>query len=246
MPSGQPMDGAGTPWRAASVSLAGGQGRSNEDAHAVEPHPLDAGVWLAVLADGQGGQRGGGAAARLACAATLAELVRTPAKALARPTFWCELLQRTDRAVAADADAGFTTLVAFALVGEYLIGASSGDSAVAVVPATGRLVELTANQRKNPPIGSGGAVVVPFGARLVLGDVLLAMSDGVWKYAGWDAIESVVRTQPVAEVLGELERRVRPRAEGALPDDFTAILLAQAGGEATPVDRLTGEADVGI
>ena len=51
--------------------------------------------------------------------------------------------------------------------------------------------ELTSSQRKNPPVGSGGAIFVPFACRLIRPWQVLAMSDGVWKYAGWEAIRDV-------------------------------------------------------
>ncbi|HVS40227.1 MAG TPA: hypothetical protein VMS17_32010, partial [Gemmataceae bacterium] len=42
-----------------SFSEVGGH-RVNEDAFAVQQHPLDPGMWLCFVADGQGGQPGGG------------------------------------------------------------------------------------------------------------------------------------------------------------------------------------------
>lgn len=207
-------------------TAAGGPG-PNQDAYLVEEHPADAAVWLCVLADGQGGQRGGGEAARLACRVALDALLAAPPKALAVASAWGTVLHAADRAVAADADAGYTTLVAFGLIGDFLIGASNGDSAVLVVSA-GRATEVTAGQRKNPPVGSGGAAVVPFGAALTRPWAVLAMSDGVWKYAGWDVLIEAATTWRGEELLARLQAAVRSPGSGAFPDDFTAVLFEGA------------------
>jgi len=209
-----------------SFTVPGGPG-PNQDAYLVEAHPADAAVWLCVLADGQGGQRGGGEAARLACRVAMDVLLAARPKALAVASAWADVLHAADRAVEADAEAGYTTLVAFALVGDFLIGASNGDSAVLVV-TDGRATETTAQQRKNPPVGSGGAAVVPFGAALTRPWSVLAMSDGVWKYAGWDGLVEAATTWRGEELLARLQAAVRSPGTGSFPDDFTAVLFEGA------------------
>jgi hypothetical protein len=208
-------------------TAAGGQ-RPNQDAHVVQPHPDAPEVWLCALADGQGGQSGAAEAAQLACTTVLAGLCAIPPKRLAMPSVWCEVLRAADRAVEADAVAGYTTLLGFALIGDALIGASSGDSAVLVIPPAGRAIEATASQRKNPPIGSGGADIVPFALRLTLPWSVLAMSDGVWKYAGWEPITEAARTRHGLDLVARLLEAARLPGSGLLPDDFTLVLFESA------------------
>ena len=54
-----------------SFSEVGGH-RVNEDAMAVQQHPADPNLWVCVIADGQGGQAGGGPASQLACETMMA------------------------------------------------------------------------------------------------------------------------------------------------------------------------------
>ena len=72
----------------------------------------------------------------------------------------------------------------------FVAGASSGDSAALLV-AGRHATELTAGQRKDPPVGSGVATAVPFAVTARGPWRLLVMSDGVWKYVGWDRVVEV-------------------------------------------------------
>ena len=66
---------------------------------------------------------------------------------------------------------------------------------------SGANVILTRHQFKDPPVGSGEASFVPFTARLASPWTVLALTDGVWKYAGWDHVLQVAAQCPkVAEV----------------------------------------------
>src|SRR5579872_4810490 len=84
----------------------------NEDACDVRSHSLDADCVLCVLADGQGGRAGGAAAAQLACRASVEQASRLSPARLLLPHTWSGILKAADEAVAADPEAGFTTLVA--------------------------------------------------------------------------------------------------------------------------------------
>src|SRR6516164_4496350 len=111
-----------------SFSEAGGH-RLNEDAFRVQAHPLAADCWLCLVADVQGVQAGGGAAARLACQAALDAALGCRPERLIDPAAWSGILRRADAAVAADSGAGFTTLVGLGVYRGRVAGASSGDSA---------------------------------------------------------------------------------------------------------------------
>jgi PPM family protein phosphatase len=93
-----------------SFSEVGGH-RVNEDAFAVQQHPFDSGLWLCFLADGQGGQPGGGPAAQLACRTALTAAVCCSPEQLSDGRTWSGILHLADDAVSKDPSAGFTTLI---------------------------------------------------------------------------------------------------------------------------------------
>jgi serine/threonine protein phosphatase PrpC len=205
-------------------SEAGGH-PTNEDAFEVRRHPDMSSCWVGSLADGQGGRSGGGEAAQLACRIVLEAVLSRPIASLSRAGTWVEALRQADARVLADAEAGFTTLIGFAVVGGQVIGASSGDSALWVAGADGRVVDLTERQSKNPPIGSGGAEPTPFIAKLSGSWVVLAMSDGVWKYVGREGVRAALQGRRGQELLDALLARARLPRSGGLQDDFTAVVL---------------------
>ena len=189
----------------------------NEDAFLVRHSPGEPEGWLVWVADGQGGRTGGAKAARLAC-----DTAETHA---GRADDWPHMLAEADRAVAADPDAGFTTLLGFAAWGDTLAGASCGDSAVLAVCGSGVITELTRLQFKNPPVGSGEATFMPFEAELVRPWRVLAMTDGVWKYAGWSRIHELAAKLGGEELLAALQSAARMPGNGQFQDDFTAVLV---------------------
>jgi hypothetical protein len=198
----------------------------NEDAHAVRLFQSDPEIYLCAVADGQGGQPGGGAAARVARTTCIDAASKFAAVSLCVPKTWNQILQTVDRAVADEPTAGFTTLAAFCLTAEHIYGASCGDSAVVSLRAQEIPTILTAQQCKNPPIGSGFASAVSFSARLRAPWTVLAMSDGVWKYAGWENLFKVAagrsRGEEICTALRECAQLPRT---GALQDDFTLVVL---------------------
>jgi hypothetical protein len=137
------------------------------------------------------------------------------------------LLPHADQAVAADPEAGFTTLIGFCVRRGRIVGASCGDSAVLLVNDWGAAV-LTAEQRKDPPVGSGAAVFTEFTAELGRGWRVLGLTDGVWKYVGWDRVIAVARSHPGRSVLDGLQSLARLPRTGQFPDDFTVVVLAEA------------------
>ncbi len=208
-----------------SVSQPGGH-LVNEDAFAVRQHPADPGCWLCVLTDGVGGQPGGGRAAELACRTALNSALGFPPERIADPLAWPSILRMADEALATDAEAGLCTLLGFCIAGGHLFGASAGDSAVLCHPGDAPAREVTAGQHKNPPVGSGAAVFMSFTAPLATGWTVLAMSDGVWKYAGWERIieaATSLRGQALVDALLE-----RARRGGKLWDDFTLVVFHEA------------------
>jgi hypothetical protein len=201
--------------RTYSFSEVGGHAE-NEDAFVLERLPGDPESWLVCVADGQGGRAGGARAARLACA-TVANFPEL--RSLTRA------LVRADVAVTANPDAGLTTLAGFIVTGDTVRGGSAGDSAVLAVCGSGEVRELTAQQFKNPPVGSGEAIFVPFEMKLVRPWRVLAMTDGVWKYAGWSRVDELATTRKDEELMAALKAAARLPRTGQFQDDFTAVLI---------------------
>lgn len=196
----------------------------NEDAFAVQQHPLDPELWICIVADGQGGQRGGGRAAAVACQSALAQAISLPPKKLSEPRTWSGIVATADEAVRVDPDAGYTTLVALAASPKWLAGASSGDSAAMLV-MNDRTIELTAKQHKNPPVGSGAAEPISFQMALKAPWKLLAMSDGVWKYVGWERIIETAQRTGGQPLIDNLQALARLPTSGQFQDDFTIVVL---------------------
>jgi PPM family protein phosphatase len=208
-----------------SFTEAGGHPQ-NEDAFSVRPHPDDPATVVCVVADGQGGQRGGGPAAQLACQTMIETAVKLQPSQLARPVVWSGLCRAADEAVLADEAAGFATLVGLSVAPGSVAGASSGDSA-ALLLSGNEVIGLTRHQKKNPPVGSGTAIVVPFAIPLVAPWRLLVMTDGVWKYVGWPRVTDIARREQGAALIAALQQAARLPRTGKLQDDFTVVLLEQ-------------------
>lgn len=208
-----------------SFTEAGGH-PANEDAFRIEPHPENSQLFLVALADGQGGQSGGARAANIAVEAAIEAARHTPLdRLLNHPAVWRDILHWADDAVLADPDAGFTSLVSF-IAGEGVapVGASCGDSAALMVH-DGTTALLTDHQFKNPPVGSGEANFIPFHGSVGLPWSLLAMTDGVWKHAGWEAITDSACELHGQRLIDTLTTRARLPGSGQFPDDFTLLVL---------------------
>jgi hypothetical protein len=197
----------------------------NEDAFDVRPHPDAFTYQLCAVADGQGGRGGAALAARLACRTCLDAALATSAGKLLLPSVWPGLLHKADQAVHDDRSASFSTLAAFCAGSDCICGASTGDSAVFYRDADHAGEILTAAQWKDPPVGTRAAHFVPFSAALRPPWVVLAMSDGVWKYAGWEAILSAVAEHRGEDLVAALRQRAALRKTGELQDDFTIVGL---------------------
>jgi serine/threonine protein phosphatase PrpC len=207
-----------------SHSEAGGH-IENQDAFDVRPHPLDANCYLCLVADGQGGRSGGAAAAQLACSVAIAKACAEHPQHLLQANVWQRILEAADRAVDDDKAAGFTTLVGFCIADGQLCGASSGDSAAILLGSKQPGVILTADQQKNPPVGSGGAAFVSFGMKLIRPWKVLAMTDGVWKSVGFESVMQIACESEGQKLIAALLDRAKLPRTGKLQDDFTVVLL---------------------
>ena len=86
-------------------------------------------------------------------------------------------------------------------------------------------VDLTARQHKNPPVGSGVASPVTFAETPSPPWRLLVMTDGVWKYVGWERVIDAARREHACETVAELQHAARLPGSGLFQDDFTVVLL---------------------
>lgn len=195
----------------------------NQDSFAVESHPDDPGCFIVVLADGKSGAPGAAEASSLACHATVTRALTLSPRRLRKPKTWFRILHGSDSAVHASADAGITTLIGACVWPSGIAGASSGDSAAFLVVRDGHH-ELTAEQTKHPPVGSGTANLVPFMAPLPDSWQLYLLSDGVWDHAGRAQLIEDLTTGSNSAALDALQMSGRP-PDGQFRDDFTAVLL---------------------
>jgi len=55
--------------------------------------------------------------------------------------------------------------------------------------------------------------------------VVMAMSDGVWKYAGWDRVEKAVSAGRGQQIIDHLQEAARLQGTREFQDDFTVVLF---------------------
>lgn len=197
----------------------------NEDAVEVRRHPLNEQIWLGSLADGQGGRSGGAIAAQQAVQESLRAALALQPLQLQTRYYWHCLFKTVDLAVQKHPDAGFSTLVTFGIANQSVSGVSCGDSA-ALLLTQGQPCLLTENQMKNPPIGSGSAIPTFFSAELSPPWKLLVMSDGVWKFIGWENLTTLVSTQSGHELIQSLQASAL-QSTNVLADDFSLVLFQE-------------------
>ncbi|HEU5098462.1 MAG TPA: PP2C family serine/threonine-protein phosphatase [Roseiflexaceae bacterium] len=206
-------------------SERGGAHADNEDAVESRRHDRDGALWLCCLADGQGGQPGGARAAQIAVQSAITAALAVSPRALLKPKICEGIVRAADNAVYADPEAGFATLVVLTIRDRRVCGASCGDSA-AVLLQDGERVVLTQEQLANPPIGSRAARPRSFYLDLEPPWRICALSDGIWKYAGWDRIVALMRRKGGSDLVDALRAAaIRPGTD-RLPDDFSIASFA--------------------
>jgi PPM family protein phosphatase len=201
-------------------SEQGGAHAGNEDAVDACQHSQDSGLWLCCLADGQGGQAGGARAAQAAVQSALTAALAQSPRSLLKPKTCEGIVRAADDAVYTDPEAGFTTLVVLAMRDRLVCGASCGDSA-AVLLQDEQPVVLTEAQLPNPPLGSRMARATSFSVELEPPWQICAVSDGVWKYTGWERIIALMHRKGGRDLADALRAAVIKPGILALPDDFS-------------------------
>jgi hypothetical protein len=77
-------------------------------------------------------------------------------------------------------------------------------------------------------VGSGAAAITPFAASLTRPWAVLMVSDGVWKYVGWDWVVRLASAERGQCLIEGLQAGARLRGSGRFPDDFTVVLFERA------------------
>ena len=206
------------------VHSEAGHEHINEDWVAVRRHPRDGEALICALADGQGGQFGGGAAARLAVQNVLDLASQREVESLWQFDVWRDIFRAVDKIIERDINAGFSTLIGLCAREAEICGASCGDGAAWLIGARA-FDELTSAQRKRPPLGSGAAVPTAFRRTMPAASQLLLMSDGVWKFVGFEEILAATRESDGASLVQRLRGLQLDGNNGKLPDDSSLILL---------------------
>lgn len=180
---------------------------------------------IVLIADGAGGQGGGGIAAdccveflRVACS-----------QQRLTPEVCSQLLCALDSKLRAHRAAGECAAVMAVMGDDMVFGASVGDSEAWLVEG-GKTVVLTESQYRKPLLGTGEAIPVEFGPAPFAGTLVIG-TDGLFNYVSRKLIiESVERTQIVqlAEALCEAARL----PSTGFQDDTTAVVCARHCAEA--------------
>ena len=118
-----------------------------------------------------------------------------------------------------------TTLIGFDVSDDQISGASCGDGPSSSSTPRASRWRLTARQAKNPPVGSGEAFFVPFAAEMTAPWLVIAMTDGVWKYAGWHRIKEAASRLRGGRLIDALKAIARLPGSGEFQDDFTLIVV---------------------
>lgn len=175
---------------------------------------------VVLIADGAGGQRGGGIAAdcsmkflRVACARQ--EL---------SPETCSQLLGALDSELCAHRTAGESTAV-MAIIGDDMVfGASVGDSEAWLVQG-GKTAVLTGSQYRKPLLGSGAAIPVEFGPVPFAGTLVIG-TDGLFNYVRRDLIIESVGSMDKAQLAENLSEAARMPAAG-FQDDTTVVVCSR-------------------
>lgn len=182
---------------------------------------------VVAVADGAGGIGGSERAAEgvVRIVETLAEGWRKW-RLLDKEQTWCDVLADLDSTMA-KIDMGQTTAVVLAAAAGWICGASVGDSEAWLIER-GRLIELTADQRRKPLLGSGAASPVSF-HRKHEGGVLVVGTDGLFKYAPAPRILQVASGPPDVACRSLIDLARMPN--GKIQDDIGVVVcdLSETG-----------------
>jgi hypothetical protein len=76
---------------------------------------------------------------------------------------------------------------------------------------------------------------VPFASRLIPPWIVLAASDGVWKYIGWDRLREAGARLRSQTLVDSLQEQARLPGSRRFQDDFTLVVVQDGEGSAAQV-----------
>jgi serine/threonine protein phosphatase PrpC len=161
----------------------------------------------------------------LAVTAALRAAGETPPEKLLKPSRWEKIGTAADMAVDKAPDAGYTSLIALGCSNNEIAGVCCGDSAAYVV-SNGHMHVLTERQLKNPPIGSGVAAITSFNRSVLSPWYVVLVSDGAWKYIGWDAMGQISKASEPGKLTENLLNAMRAKWQRGFPDDFSVLVVS--------------------
>lgn len=188
---------------------------------------LDRAAWLrrgnrivVAVADGAGKSADAGFAAEFAIKHAMNFVGRETSPLPAEQ--WFKIVGEIDGPLSLE-PSGECTLVVADIGADRVTGASVGDSKAFLID--GRMVDLTANQQRQPLLGSGEAVVRAFESALTAGTILVC-TDGLHKYAAKDKLVAAAAAMN-SRALIDLGRL----PNGKLFDDAAAVLVRRGPGK---------------
>ena len=171
---------------------------------------------LMAVVDGAGGVAGGRAAAEIVC--------NKLDQADQDKTYdWIACLEDIDHSLVGTGQAA--ALVAVIGNDGSVRGASVGDCE-AWSFGSDHILELTASQVRKPLLGDGSAVPIGFEGNIER--VLLAATDGLWKYAKRQHVAELVRAPPIEKASEALVDGIRLKS-GSLQDDVAIAIIEYHG-----------------
>lgn len=174
---------------------------------------------LFLVVDGAGGIGGGVEAANELVALTDSYFANQFKEI--SPNLLCEFLIFADEQVFKSPLSGEATIVIVVVQGDFVFGASIGDSEAWVIESSNSY-ELTEGQIRKPLLGSGSSVPKSFGSFKVAGKLILG-TDGLFKYAKIADIAFIVRAYSPKECIPRLLDLVQ-FPSGRYPDDVAIIV----------------------
>ena len=160
------------------------------------------GTLIIRVADGAGGVAGSGEAAEIICESELCDNVMVFPSPASMPYPPDVFLSSVSRRLCSLSKKGPPRGSASAVIIEieadgWISAASVGDCKARIFNDGQPHMELTALQNRRPLLGEAGADPVTFEGKFEDGEMLIAATDGLWKYAGLPRITKIVRSNPL-------------------------------------------------
>ena len=164
-------------------------------------------------------------AARLACRVLIETVSSERAASVATAGAWLDALHRADERVCADRDAGYTTLIGFALAGGHVVGAANGDSALWLASPDAGVSRPDGASGQEPADRIG--LRKSYAVRCQAACVVDSAGNVRWRLEsrGPARVAELLRMHRGQALLDSLLAEARLPWSGGLGDDFTAVIF---------------------